>query len=85
MATKISIERRLTFRRSALEKLYTAYEALADGGVKSYTIDDRELTRFDLDALYDEIKEMEREIDGLESQLSGKKTRRAVGVLPRDW
>lgn len=85
MATKTSIQRKLTFRKSALEKLYAAYEALADGGVKSYTIDDRELTRLDLDTLSDEIKAMESEIDSLETQLAGKKTRRAVGVLPRDW
>lgn len=85
MATKTTIQRRLTFRESALEKLYAAYEALADGGVKSYTIDDRELTRLDLDALSDEIKTMESEIDSLEAQLSGKKSRRAVGILPRDW
>ena len=45
MASKTIIEKRLAFREKALEKLYDAYTALVDGGVKSYMIDDRQLTR----------------------------------------
>lgn len=55
MASRIIIEKRLAFREAALEKLYDAYTALVDGGVKSYMIDDRQLTRFDLPALSEEI------------------------------
>ena len=62
MASRIIIEKRLAFREAALEKLYDAYTALVDGGVKSYMIDDRQLTRFDLPALSEEIKQMENEI-----------------------
>ena len=36
MASRIIIEKRLAFREAALEKLYDAYTALVDGGVKSY-------------------------------------------------
>lgn len=57
MASRIIIEKRLAFREAALEKLYDAYTALVDGGVKSYMIDDRQLTRFDLPALSEEIKQ----------------------------
>lgn len=85
MASKSSIKRRLVFRQAALEKLYTAYEALVDGGVKSYVIDDRELTRLDLAVLSEEISETEKEIDRLEAQLKGCGSRRAVGVVPREW
>lgn len=85
MASKIILEKRLTFRTKALEKLYDAYTALVDGGVKSYMIDDRQLTRFDLPALSEEIKTMESEIDALEAELAGKKRRKAFGVIPRDW
>lgn len=85
MASKTILEKRLTFRTKALEKLYDAYTALVDGGVKSYMIDDRQLTRFDLPALSEEIKTMESEIDALEAELSGKKRRKAFGVIPRDW
>ena len=85
MASKTILEKRLTFRTKALEKLYDAYTALVDGGVKSYMIDDRQLTRFDLPALTEEIKTMESEIDALEAELAGRKRRKAFGVIPRDW
>ena len=38
-----------------ITKLTEAKLALVDGGVKSYTIDDRSLTRFDIDTLTQEI------------------------------
>lgn len=85
MASKTILEKRLTFRTKALEKLYDAHTALVDGGVKSYMIDDRQLTRFDLPALSEEIKTMESEIDALEAELAGRKRRKAFGVIPRDW
>ncbi|MBQ9067651.1 MAG: hypothetical protein IJ131_01125 [Eggerthellaceae bacterium] len=76
---------RLEFHKTLLEKLRTAYLKLLDGGVKSYTIDDRSLTRFDLDKLKDEIAEEENTVDELNAELNGLKPRRAFGVLPRDW
>lgn len=85
MASKTILQKRLDFREKALEKLYDAYTALVDGGVKSYTIDDRQLTRFDLPALSEEIKAMESEIDALTAELNGQKRRKAFGVIPRDW
>ena len=48
MVDKVELRARLDFRKKALEKLREAYLALVDGRVKSYTIDDRQLTRFDL-------------------------------------
>ena len=53
--------------------------------MKSYRIDDRELTRFDLPALKNEIEEMEAELDELESLLAAGRPRKAFGVIPRDW
>ena len=50
MANRTEIKARLEFWREALAKLRKAYLALLDGGVKSYSIDDRKLTRFDLPA-----------------------------------
>ncbi len=85
MASKTTIERRLQFRRSTLERLYEAYDKLLKGGVKSYTIDDRELTRFDLPDLKEEIEKMEKEVDELENLLSGQRPRKAVAVVLRDW
>ena len=85
MAKKTYLERRLLFRQNAIERLYDAYEKLLAGGVKSYMIDDRQLTRLDLPELWEEIQAMEQEIDQLEAAIAGTKPRKAFGVLPRDW
>ena len=85
MADKVELRARLEFRRDALKELRKAYLALVKGGVKSYMIDDRQLTRFDLPALRKEIEAAEAEIDELENLLNGQRPRRAFGILPRDW
>ena len=85
MADKTLLAARLAFKKQALEKLYAAYLALVEGGVKSYMIDDRQLTRFDLPVLKKQIDALEAEIDELEALLSGARPRRAFGILPRDF
>lgn len=85
MANAVELRARLDFWQKALEKLRTAYLKLLDGGVKSYRIDDRELTRFDLPKLQEEIEAAEKKVDELTALLEGQKPRRAVGVIPRDW
>ncbi len=85
MANAVELRARLDFWQKALEKLRTAYLKLLDGGVKSYKIDDRELTRFDLPKLQDEIEAAEKKVDELTALLEGQKPRRAVAVIPRDW
>lgn len=85
MADMTDVKIRLNFWRSAYEKLTAAYTALVDGRVKSYTIDDRQLTRFDLGTLKDEIEEAEQKIDELSALLNGRRPRKAFGVIPRDW
>jgi len=82
---KTELKARLEFWKSALVKLRSAYLALVDGQVKSYTIDDRQLTRFDLPDLQREIEEAERKVDELTALLNGRRPRRAFGVIPRDW
>lgn len=85
MADRAELQARLEFRKTALAQLREAYLALVSGGVKSYTIDDRTLTKFDIHRLKKEIADMENEVDALESMLNGKKARKAFGVVPRDW
>lgn len=85
MADMTDVKIRLNFWRSAYEKLTAAYTALVDGRVKSYTIDDRQLTRFDLPDLKNAIEQMEDEVDELEAQLKGRRPRKAFGIVPRDW
>ena len=85
MASAVELRARLEFWQEALKTLRTAYLRLLEGGVKSYRIDNRELTRFDLPNLQNEIEEAEKKVDELEAQLEGQKPRRAVAVIPRDW
>jgi len=76
---------RLQFWQTALQKMRAAYLALVDGGVQSYTIDDRTLTRFDLPALLKEIETAERKVDELAALCNGRKARKAFGIVPRNW
>jgi len=85
MANAVELRARLEFWQAALIKLRKAYLVLVDGGVKSYMIDDRQLTRFDLPALQKQIEEAEAKVDELENLLNAQRSRRAFGVLPRDW
>lgn len=82
---KKDIQISLEFWKGTLLKLQGAYVALISGGVKSYTIDDRQLTRYDLAALRDEIDEAQKKVEELEALLAGQRPRKAFGVLPRDW
>lgn len=85
MASKAELIKRRDFWAEALDKKREAYLALLDGGVKSYQIDNRSLTRFDLDTLSDEIREDEKRIDELNALIEGKRPRKAYGIVPRDW
>ncbi len=85
MADRTIIRQRLSFWEGVHEKLQGAYIALVEGGVKSYTIDDRQLTRFDIPDLLDQIEKCEEKIDELTAALEGKRPRKAFGIIPRDW
>lgn len=82
---KAEIQKRLIFRQESLDELRAAYTALVKGGVKSYRIHNRELTKFDIADLMEEIRKLEEECDELEAQLEGGHARKAFGILPRDW
>ena len=81
---RTELNARVEFRRAALTELRTAYLALVNGQVASYTIGSRNLTRLDLTKLKDEIMDMENELDALEAVAVGGRRRKAVGVIPRD-
>lgn len=85
MASKQEWQKRLEFRREALEQARKAYIALLSGGVKSYAIGSRNLTKFDIPQLEQSISKLEKEVDQLEKVLCGGKPRKAAGVVPRDW
>jgi hypothetical protein len=78
------LQSRITFRRTALTELRLAYVSLVTGQVQSYAIGSRNLTRFDITKLKDEITAMEKELDSMTAELSGSKRRKAVAVIPRN-
>lgn len=73
----VTIKKRLEFHTQRLDNLYLAYNKLLSGGVKSYRLDDRELTRLDLGKLSDEIKDAEEKVDELTALLNGQSARKA--------
>ncbi len=79
------IQQRLEFWENQLDKLMEAYTRLIEGEVKSYQIDDRRLTKFDIPSLRKAIDEAEKKVNMYEALLNGQKPRKAFGVLPRDW
>ena len=85
MTSKADLQARLEFHRAAAEKLRAAYIALVDGGVASYSVGSRSLTKLDIGKIMDEIRAHEKAIDGLEEQLICGKRRKAVAAVPRDW
>lgn len=85
MASRTEIKARLSFWNTALEDMQRAYLALVDGGVKSYTIGDRQVTRLDIPDLLNKIEEAERKVDELTALLQGRSARKAFGIIPRDW
>ena len=85
MDRKTVIKKRLEYWNGLYEKLQEAYIALVEGKVKSYTIDDRQLTRFDLSDMLKQMEEIEQKIDELEAALNGTGARKIVGIVPRNW
>lgn len=75
----------LDFHKIAKKKLQEAYIAIAEGGVQSYSIGSRSLTKHDLKQIRDEIAGHDKAIAELTAALNGKRRRKAVGIVPRDW
>ncbi|MBQ6052992.1 MAG: hypothetical protein IJQ80_01670 [Clostridia bacterium] len=85
MISKATAKAMYEYYTKLIEKLTDAKLKLLDGGVKSYTIDDRSLTRFDLDKLTVEIDDAVRKQAEYDAILNGRSPRKAVGVVPRDF
>lgn len=80
-----TIQERLTYWRNQLAKLMDAYVSLVEGGVKSYEIDDRSLTRFDIPSIRKAIDDAEAKVDQYEALLTNGRPRKAFAVVPRDY
>ena len=84
---KEELIKELDRKRSRLELYYKREAEMLDGGVQSYGIGSRNLARYntDLGAVRAAIKELEDDIATMEGTIAGRKPRKAVGVVPRDW
>lgn len=85
MISKATAQAMYDYYTNLITKLTDAKLKLLDGGVKSYAIDDRSLTRFDLDKLTAEIDDAVRKQAEYDAILHGRSPRKAVGVVPRDF
>lgn len=83
--TRETIQERLNYWKEQLRKLMDQYANLIEGGVKSYSIDDRELARLDLPSLKKAINDAEAKVNQYEAMLDGRKPRKIMAIVPRDW
>lgn len=79
------IQERLAYWRGLRDKLRDALIALAENNVKFYVIDDRQLTRYDIDVIEEQLEKAEEKVDEYEAMLEGKAPRKAFGVIPMNW
>lgn len=75
----------LETKKTRLALYYKQEEKMLTDGVQSYGIGSRNLTRYntDLAQVRTAIEKLEGEIKELEGLISGTKSRKAVGVIPR--
>ncbi len=71
--------------KSRLELYIQQEKKMLTDGVQSYGIGSRSLTRYntDLAQIRDAIKELKKEVEELEGLLTGNKSRKCVGIIPR--
>lgn len=86
--TKIERLRAELEEKKERRKLYLERErVMLTGGVQSYGIGSRNLTRYntDLASIRAMIKELSDEIEEIESTLEGGAKRKRVGLVFREW
>ena len=85
--TKVQIERKLSKINERLEYYYEKERALlTDGGVQSYTIGPKTVTRYQYSSnIQSQIEKLESERDTLENMLTGTRARKAAAIVPLDW
>lgn len=84
---KEQIQRRLDTINKRLEYYYEKErEMLTKGGVASYSIGTRSVSRYQYSAdINKNIKDLEKERDELENLLLGCRPRTVIAVVPQDW
>lgn len=79
--TKQDAKIMVDYYSALIAELTRAKLTLLQGGVKSYTVGDRSLTRFDLQQLGKELDDAVKKKAEYEAILNGKSARKAFGVI----
>lgn len=86
--TREVIQAELEQTRKRLDRYLAREDDMLDkNGVQSYGIGSRNLQHYNtaLKDVQDMIEKLRARIRELEAELAGSSSRRAVGVVPRDW
>lgn len=84
MISKETARKMYNYYTERIDQLIQAQTALTKGGVKSYTIGDRQITKFDLSRLSQEIDDAVEKQSYYDNLLHGRATRNMVGIVPTD-
>lgn len=84
MISKATAKKMYEYYSKQIDRLIQAQEALTSGGVKSYTIGDRQITRYDLKSVSDEIEEAVKRQAYYDAIIKGKAVRAMTTIVPTD-
>lgn len=84
MVSKQTAQKMYNYYTERIDQLIQAQTSLTSGGVKSYTIGDRQITKLDLPSLSKEIDDAVERQSYYDAILKGKPTRAIVGIIPTD-
>lgn len=84
MINKRTARKMFNYYTERIDQLIQAQTALTAGGVKSYTIGDRTLTKLDMSRITAELDEAVNKQAYYDAILKGRQTRRMVGIVPTD-
>lgn len=84
MISKKTAKKMYQYYEAQIDRLIEAQTALTSGGVKSYTIGDRQITRFDLSRLSEEIEDAVKQQAKYEAIMKGKPVRAMAAIVPTD-
>lgn len=84
MISKKTARKMYNYYTEQIDRLIQAQAALTKGGVKSYAIADRQITRFDLSRLSSEIEEAVNKQAYYDAILHGRPTRGICTIVPND-
>ncbi|MCM1275470.1 MAG: hypothetical protein NC299_08895 [Lachnospiraceae bacterium] len=84
MISKQTARKMYNYYTERIDQLIQAQTALTAGGVKSYTIGDRQITKFDLSRLSAELDDAVNKQAYYDAILHNRPTRAICSIIPND-